>query len=114
MNFQIRSGTASDGTAILALMPRLASFDLPASRNPVDLWQSDAAMLESWMNGEAEQCMVQVAVDDSGTVTPIIDALALLEWGFTSGAAPPAPGPTGCATDPTDDDVSCEVSTVCP
>jgi ribosomal protein S18 acetylase RimI-like enzyme len=68
MNFQIRSGTASDGTAILALMPRLASFDLPASRNPVDLWQSDAAMLESWMNGEAEQCMVQVAVDDSGTV----------------------------------------------
>ena len=57
-----------DGEAILAMMPRLASFDVPKSRNPVDLWRSDAAMLQRWLDGEAAECLVHVAVDDSQKV----------------------------------------------
>ena len=65
MSFQIRSGVKEDGEAILALMPRLAAFDVPKSRNPVDLWRSDAAMLQRWLDGEAVECFVNVAVDDA-------------------------------------------------
>ena len=64
MNYQIRSAVPDDGDAILALMPRLASFDLPESRNPDDLWQSDAAMMRRCLDGDAEECFAQVAVDD--------------------------------------------------
>jgi len=68
MSFQIRSAVSEDGEAILALMPRLAAFDVPKSRNPVDLWRSDAAMLQRWLGGEAAECFVQVAVDDAETM----------------------------------------------
>ncbi len=63
MSFQVRRAACEDGEAILALMPRLASFNVPKSRNPVDLWRSDAAMLQRWLDGEAEECLVHVAVD---------------------------------------------------
>ncbi len=65
MSFQVRSGVNEDGEAILALMPRLAAFDVPNSRNPVDLWRSDAAILQRWLDGEATECFVHVAVDDA-------------------------------------------------
>ena len=65
MSFQIRSAASGDGEAILALMPRLASFNLPKSRNPMDLWRSDAAMLQRWLDGDAAECLVHVAVDDA-------------------------------------------------
>ena len=68
MSFQIRSAVSEDGEAILALMPRLAAFDVPKSRNPVDLWRSDAAMLQRWLDGEAAECFVHVAVDDAETM----------------------------------------------
>jgi len=68
MSFQVRNGTQDDGAAILALMPRLASFNVPESRNPLDLWRSDAAMLQRWLDGDAPQCLVQVAVDDEQTL----------------------------------------------
>jgi len=68
MSFQIRSAVSEDGEAILALMPRLAAFDVPKSRNPVDLWRSDAAMLQRWLGGEAAECFVHVAVDDAETM----------------------------------------------
>lgn len=48
----------------MALMPRLADFDVPASRNPEHLWQDDAELLRRWLAGEA-QCLVHVA-EDSG------------------------------------------------
>jgi ribosomal protein S18 acetylase RimI-like enzyme len=65
MSFQVRSAVNKDGDAILALMPRLAAFDVPESRNPVDLWRSDAAMLQRWLDGEAAECFVHVAIDDT-------------------------------------------------
>ena len=68
MSFQIRSAVIEDGEAILALMPRLAAFDVPKSRNPLDLWRSDAAMLQRWLHGDAAECFVHVAVDDAETM----------------------------------------------
>ena len=68
MSFQIRNAEHEDGEAILALMPRLASFEVPKSRNPLDLWCSDAAMLQRWLDGEAPECFVQVAIDDAQEV----------------------------------------------
>ena len=65
MSYQVRKGTQEDGAAILAMMPRLASFSIPESRNPLDLWRSDAATLQRWLDGDAEECLVQVAVDDA-------------------------------------------------
>lgn len=68
MSFQVRSAVIEDGEAILALMPRLAAFDVPKSRNPLDLWRSDAAMLQRWLDGDAAECFVHVAVDDAETM----------------------------------------------
>ena len=68
MSFQIRNAEYEDGEAILTLMPRLASFSVPKSRNPLDLWRSDAAMLQRWLDGEAAECFVHVAVDDAQEV----------------------------------------------
>ena len=63
MNFQIRNAQASDGDQMLALMPRLAAFEVPQSRNPEHLWRDDAKLLQSWLDGDARDCLVQVAVD---------------------------------------------------
>jgi ribosomal protein S18 acetylase RimI-like enzyme len=65
MSVQIRRAASDDAEAIMALMPRLAAFDVPESRNPVDLWRSDAAMFQRWLDGEAAECLVHVAVDDA-------------------------------------------------
>ena len=65
MNFKIRNAQSSDGDQLLALMPRLAAFDVPQSRNPEHLWRDDARLMQSWLDGEAEGCLVQVAVDDA-------------------------------------------------
>lgn len=67
MNFEIREAKNSDGDGILALMPRLADFDVPASRNPEHLYRDDAKLLQRWLDGQ-EKCQVQVAVTDQGTV----------------------------------------------
>ena len=58
----IRSATPDDVEAILAIMPRLAEFDVPASRDPQHLWMHDAAMLRSWSEGNKDDCFVHVAV----------------------------------------------------
>ena len=65
MSVHVRIAASDDGDAILALMPRLASFDVPESRNPVDLWRSDAAVFQRWLDGQAAECFVHVAVDDA-------------------------------------------------
>jgi len=67
MKFNIRSAQPSDGDAMLALMPRLAEFDVPASRNPEDLYRDDARLLQRWLAGE-EECLVQVAVTENDQV----------------------------------------------
>lgn len=65
---RLRPGRPDDAEAILALMPRLAAFDVPASRDPEHLWMHDAAMLRRWATGEATDCFVQVAEAEDGAV----------------------------------------------
>lgn len=67
MNFDVRGAVPSDGDAMLALMPRLAAFDVPDRRNPDDLWRDDAKLLVRWLDGE-EECLVHVAVTDDERV----------------------------------------------
>mgnify|MGYP003641687598 CR=1 FL=1 len=67
MNLEVRDATIDDGDAMLALMPRLAAFDVPSHRNAEDLWTGDAALLRQWLAGDAPQCLVQVA-DAAGQV----------------------------------------------
>jgi ribosomal protein S18 acetylase RimI-like enzyme len=66
-NFRITDADTSHGDAMLALMPRLADYDIPETRNPKHLWEHDAEMLRAWMQGQAE-CLVHVAVDDKDSV----------------------------------------------
>ncbi len=57
----VRDALATDGEAMLALMPRLADFDVPTHRQAEHLWSGDAALLRRWLAGDADQCLVQVA-----------------------------------------------------
>ena len=63
--YTLREAGPADGDAILALMPRLADFDVPESRNPEHLWWHDAEMFRDWLAGR-QRCLVHVAVDDAG------------------------------------------------
>ena len=65
--FTIRPAENRDGDAILAMMPRLAEFEVPATRKPEHLWKDDAKMLRRWLDGE-EECLVHVAIDDAQRV----------------------------------------------
>jgi ribosomal protein S18 acetylase RimI-like enzyme len=53
--------------AMLALLPRLADYDIPLTRDPRDLWRHDAALLKQWQAGDAD-CIVHVAVDAADEV----------------------------------------------
>ena len=66
-DYSLREAGPADADAILALMPRLADFDVPATRNPNHLWEHDAAMFRDWLAG-SEHCLVHVAVDDDDHV----------------------------------------------
>ena len=62
-DFIIRDGKSSDVPSIRELFPLLASFDVPETRNPEDLWRSDEAMLMAWARGERDDVFVRVAQD---------------------------------------------------
>jgi ribosomal protein S18 acetylase RimI-like enzyme len=66
-SYTLREARIEDGDAILALMPRLAEFDVPVTRNPDHLWGHDAEMFRDWLAGR-QQCLVHVAVDEADTV----------------------------------------------
>ncbi len=65
--YRIVEADATLGDAMLALMPRLADFDVPESRNPGHLWEHDAEMMRRWLRGEAE-CLVHAAVDEDDSL----------------------------------------------
>jgi len=60
--FLIRDATLADGEAMLALVPRLAEFDIPKRREPRHLYQDDEALLRRWLAGDFAASLVQVAV----------------------------------------------------
>lgn len=65
---KIRTAVLQDIDTILALMPRLAEFDVPARRDPRHLWMSDAEMLRAWADGRQDNCFVHVAESDDGRI----------------------------------------------
>lgn len=71
MSFTIREATTEDADAMNALLPLLASFDVPAGRNPDDLWRGDRAMLESWLKGEAPDTFTLVTTGESNVVVGV-------------------------------------------
>ncbi|MEM7501578.1 MAG: GNAT family N-acetyltransferase [Pseudomonadota bacterium] len=64
----IRPAVQADVESILALMPRLADFNVPARRNPEHLWMSDADILRVWAKGDRPDCIVQVAEAQDGRI----------------------------------------------
>jgi ribosomal protein S18 acetylase RimI-like enzyme len=60
--FRIIEAENRHAEAMLALLPRLADYDIPPSRDARDLWRHDAEVLRRWRDGKAE-CLVHVALD---------------------------------------------------
>lgn len=69
--------------AMLALLPRLADYDIPPSRDARDLWRHDEALLRQWQAGNAD-CIVHVAVDANDEVVGL--SLVRLRAELLSGA----------------------------
>jgi ribosomal protein S18 acetylase RimI-like enzyme len=68
MVYKVRPAIPADGDGMLGLMPRLSAFDIPENRNPEHLWRDDANLLREWIAGRRDDCLVNVAEDDSGSI----------------------------------------------
>lgn len=71
MTVNIEMAKPADCDAILALLPRLASFDVPNGRNPEHLWGDDAKMLREWAAGTKDNCLVHIVRDDAGAIVGV-------------------------------------------
>ena len=77
----IRAALETDESAVLALMPELADFELPTWRDPKDLWEGDARLVRKHFAGAADGVTrLLVAVDGSDQVL----GLALVTLGEES------------------------------
>lgn len=65
---EIRLASPADAAAIHELLPSLASFEVPESRNPRHLWEGDAVILQEWADGQRPECFVHVASDAGGVL----------------------------------------------
>lgn len=61
MEYSIRMATPNDATHIVALMPRLADFNIPIIRKPEDLWHGDLKLVKQWAEGSRIDVDVCVA-----------------------------------------------------
>jgi len=68
MDYTIRLATHEDFEDIVALMPRLADFNVPETRNPDHLWQGDLKMVQEWATGKRDDVDVCVASASTGIV----------------------------------------------
>jgi ribosomal protein S18 acetylase RimI-like enzyme len=57
----VRPARAEEFAALSPLLPRLADLDVPAQRNPEDLWRGDLALLRAWSTGGRDDLHVLVA-----------------------------------------------------
>jgi ribosomal protein S18 acetylase RimI-like enzyme len=71
MPIRIEYAKAEDCEEILKLLPRLASFELPAARNPDHLWVGDADMLREWATTGNKNCLVHVAKNQDGLIVGV-------------------------------------------
>ena len=63
-----RAADPADLDEMVALLPRLADYDLPANRTADMFWSSDARLLASWSRGDEPEVFVRVATVDSQIV----------------------------------------------
>ena len=61
---EVRSAQKEDGEAMLALLPRLAAFEIPNSRTAEHLWMHDAALMREWIAGKTDNVLMHVAEDE--------------------------------------------------
>ena len=61
MPYSIRPALSKDETALHALLPLLADFDVPQGRHPDDLWLGDAKMLVKALTGVAKDSHITVS-----------------------------------------------------
>jgi hypothetical protein len=50
----VRKTRKTDDEAMLALLPRLAAFEIPDSRTAERLWVHDVALLRDWIAGNTD------------------------------------------------------------
>ncbi len=67
-SYRIRLAEPADIDAVLAMMPRLAMFELPDERDAKDLWRHDAETAKRWADGDAPNCRIHVAEVDGDIV----------------------------------------------
>lgn len=65
MTYTIRPASARDEAQLHDLLPRLADFEVPHSRQPKELWSGDAYLLKKVLRGSAENTQLLVAADPS-------------------------------------------------
>lgn len=66
MTHLIESGLTDDLDNIEALLPRLASFDVPLHRQPAELWHGDRELIRAWASGKRPDVRVWVVRGDQG------------------------------------------------
>jgi len=81
----IRPGRAEDIESLVAMLPRLAEFELPPRRRAGDLWESDAKALRAWAEQGDDSAIVIVADDVEAGVIGV--AFVRLQPEFMSKAA---------------------------
>ena len=64
-NLHIRPAIRGDRERLLAMMPQLADFDIPVSRQPEHLWQGDAALMDNVLRGDSSDSFVDVITDSN-------------------------------------------------
>ena len=67
----VRCAQKADGEAMLALMPRLAAFEIPESRVAEHLWVHDAALMREWIEGKTDNVLMHVAEDENRLIVGV-------------------------------------------
>jgi len=68
----IRPATPADEPSVLALMPELASFSIPPRRAPEPLWESDAKLARTVLQGAAPASFLDVLVTPEHRVVGLV------------------------------------------
>ena len=71
-SFEIRPATAADERAVVALLPRLAAFEVPNGRAPEELWRGDRDLVVAWAAGARPDVEVGVATVDGEVLGAVV------------------------------------------
>ena len=71
MQFTVRPAQPDQADQILALLPRLADFQIPSRRQPEELWTGDSQLVHKWAAGNLPDSVFEVAVSSQGEVVGV-------------------------------------------